>query len=254
MADNLTPETNPVPIPEQPQPNPMAEQFQRVAKQEKFVAEERRKIEEAKKAFEQDKQEVEKYRGLKSKNPFEILEHFGISYDRLLEADRNRNSTPVDPLAKKALETVDQLRMELNAKDQAAQKERLSRAETKLMSDIETAVKDNDYDLIANLGEQTAVREYMEEMYNQTGQIPDIKEACEAVSLYLAEKVSRVKDSRWLKPKDIPQETETVEHTPKKAATLSNKMTQSTVGADKPMTDQDRLKAAIAAMGAVKSK
>lgn len=241
-----------------PQPNPLAEQFSRVVKQEKFIAEERKRIEEAKKAFEADKQEVEKYRNLKGKNPFDILEHFGISYDQLLEADKNRNTVSMDPMAKKALETVEKLRLELESKEQEAEKARLSRAEIKLMSDIDTVIRSNEYDLIEKLGEQSAVREYMEEMYSQTGKIPDIKEACEAITEHLVTKFNAVKESKWLKPKEIMEQAERGEvetdSAPKKVAVLSNKMAQSTTSSDKPMTEHERMKAAISAMNAVKSK
>lgn len=235
-----------------PEPvNPLAEQFSRVVKQEKFIAEERKKIEEAKRAFETDKQEVEKYRALKGKDPFEILEHYGISYDALLEADKNRRTTPMDPMAKKALETVEQLRMQLESKEQEAQREKLSRAEIKLMSDINSTIRTHEYDLIEKLDEQASVRQYMEDKYAETGEIPDIKEACDAITERLATKFHAIKESKWLKPKEVaPVEVEE----PKKVASLSNKMVQSSVSADKPMTDAERLKAAVNAMNAIKTK
>lgn len=265
MVDQQTAQANPTPIHNQETPevtpesnqqpvNPLAEQFSRVVKQEKFVAEERKKIEEAKKAFEVDKQDVEKYRKLKGKDPFEILEHYGISYEQLVEADRNRKTTPMDPMAKKALETVEQLRMQLDNKEKEAQKASLSRAEIKLNSDIDTIIRTNEYDLIEKLGEQSAVREYMEEIYNQTGEIPDIKEACEAITEHLISKFHAVKDSKWLKPKEAAPVEAFVDEKPKNVQTLSNKLTQSTVGTDKPMSDSERLKAAVSAMNAVKSK
>ena len=214
------------------------------------------KIEEAKKAFEADKQEIEKYRRLKDKDPFEILEHFGVSYEKLVEADKNRRTTPIDPIAKKALEEVERLRVELESKQQAVEKEKLSRAEIKLMADIDQAIKPHEFDLIEGLGEQAAVRDYMEEMFAQTGEIPDIKEACEAVTQSLVEMFSKVKDSKWLKPKEVVQEVLQKEEAPveKKRETLSNKMVQSSSSNDKPMTEQERIKAAIAAMSATKSK
>lgn len=238
-------------------PNAFAEQFSRISKQEKFIADERRKIEEAKKAFETNKQEVEKYRGLKGKDPFDILDHFGISYEQLLEADKNRRTTPMDPMAKKALETVEQLRMELDRKEHEAEKARHSRAEIKLFSEIDAEIRKNEFDLIDKLGEQNAVRDYMEEIFNETGEIPDIKEACEAVNNKLVARFSAIKDSKWLRAQEPVAQVEETDHTPKKAAlsgALSNKMTQSIVHNDKPMTEKERLSAAIAAMNAVKSK
>lgn len=158
----------------------------------------------------------------------------------------------MDPVAKKALETVEQLRMELESKDKEATKERMSKAELKLMADIDRAVKENEYDLIEHLGEQAAVRDYMEEVYAQTGEIPDYKEACEVVNNYLIEQFNRVKDSKWLKPKEIIEESKEVDQAPKKAAGLSNKMVQTTTGQDKPMTQAQRIAAAVEVMKSFK--
>lgn len=238
--------------PESPQPNPLAEQFSRVVKQEKYVAEERKKIEEAKKAFEADKFEVEMYRSLKGKNPFEILKHFDIGYDQLLAADKERAS-PVDPTTKRALEIAESSRAEVRQLKEDAERNRLSRAEIELKSMIDGAIKTHEFDLIEKLGEQDSVRDYMDEMYRQTKEIPDVKEACEAVTDFLIAKFEAVKDSKWLKPK-APVEEPRADPVPKSAAILSNKMTQSTVGKDRPMSDHERMKAAIAAMDAVKSR
>jgi hypothetical protein len=122
------------------------------------------------------------------------------------------------------------------------------------MSEISTTIRDNEYDLIEKLGEESAVRDYMEEMYAQTGEIPDIKEACEAITDSLVAKISAVKESKWLKPKEPKVEEPIVDETPKNIQTLSNKLTQSTTAKDKVMTEAERMKAAIEAMNAVKSK
>lgn len=158
----------------------------------------------------------------------------------------------MDPAAKKALETVEQLRMELQNKEKEATKERHSRAEIQLMASIDSAIKENEYDLIEHLGEQSAVREYMEEMYAQTGEIPDVKDACEAITNHLVEQFSRVKDSKWLKPKEPVEEVKEVEQTPKNVHTISNKLTQSTQGKDRPLTAAERMAAAIAVMKSYK--
>src|SRR6516164_5745357 len=67
-----------------------------------------------------------------------------------------------------------------------AKTSRHSRAEVKLMSYIDTVIRSNEFDLIEKLGEQNAVRDFMEEMYQQTGEIPDIKDACEAINNSIA--------------------------------------------------------------------
>lgn len=176
----------------------------------------------------------------------------------MVEADKNRRTTPMDPVAKKALETVEQLRLELESKEKEAEKARHSRAEVKLMSDIDTVIRSNEFDLIEKLGEQNAVRDFMEEMYQQTGEIPDIKDACEAINNSIALKFNALKGSKWLNVQQAAEEVSKVpqaDYIPKKPAVLSNKMSQSTVHNDsKPLTEKDRIKAAIAAMNAVKSK
>lgn len=237
---------------ESPQDTKLNDTFQRIAKQESFVKSERAKIDEARKAFESDKGDVEKYRSLKEKNPFEILEHFGISYDKLLQADKDRRN-PIDPNVRKALEAVEQLKSELSSEKDKVTQERRSKAEVQLQSSIAETIKTHDYDLIEKLDASNAVREYMEEMYATTGEIPDVKEACEAVTEHLASKIMSAKDSKWLKPKEapVPDRATEPETGTQKNNTLSNKMTQSSIGKDKPMTESERFKAAIQAMNAM---
>jgi len=230
---------------EDTKPNPLAEQFQRIAKQEKFVAAERQKIEEAKKVLETEKQFAESYKSLKGKNPFEILEHFGITYEQLLEADKARNN-PIDPVAKKALEKIQELEQKMTEKEKEAEKARIAKVEMQLKADIENEIKVGEYDIIEVLDAKDAVKEYMEEMYETTGEIPTIKEACEAVTNYLVDKVSKAQQSKWLKPKEEPK-VEVKSETPKPEV-ISNKMTQTSTIANRPMTEAERLAAAVAVM------
>lgn len=230
----------------EPKPDKLAETFQRISKQESFVKAERAKIEEARKAFEADKSDIEKYRSLKDKNPFEILEHFGISYDRLLQADKERNN-PIDPNVRKALDAVEQLKSELNSEKEKVVQERRSKAEIQLQTSIAETIKTNDYDLIEKLDAKDAVREYMEEIYATTGEICDVKDACEAVTQHLADRILAAKDSKWLKPKELPKEEEPKVES-KKAETITNKMVQSSVGNTKPLSEDERIKAALQAM------
>ncbi len=238
------------PIVEEVKVNPLAEQFQRIAKQEKFVASERQKIEESKKSFEADKALAESYKQLKGKNPFEILEHFGITYDKLLEADKARNN-PIDPLVKRALDEVNQLKDQLSKKDKEALDSRMQKAEIQLKADIDMEIKNSEYDLIEKLDAKDAVKEYMEEMYDTTGEIPSIKEACEAITNHLIQQYSSIKDSKWLKPKEVEAQPETIAS---KSDSISNKMVQTAEHSNKPLSEADRMKAAIAVMAASSKK
>lgn len=246
IATNATENTTPSKSPEDIK---LAETFQRIAKQENHVKSERSKIEQARKEFEAEKQKAEKYNSLVGKNPFEILEHFGITYDKLLQADQERRS-PVDPNVKKALDAVEQLKSELQTEKEAVTKERRSKAEIQLMANIDKTIKEHEFDVIEHLGAQDTVREYMEEMYSLTGEIPDFKEACQAVTDDIVSKYQKISGSKWVKPKETTTPVE--ENKPIFSKTLTNKMTQSSVGADKPMTEAERMKAAIQALSSVK--
>lgn len=222
----------------------LAETFQRITKQESHIKAERAKIEEARKAFEAEKEKAEKYNSLLNKSPFEILEHFGITYEKLLEADTERHN-PVDPNVKKALQAVEELKSQLSTKEEEALRERRTRAELQIKSEISRTIKENDFDVIEKLGAEDAVIEYMEEVYAQTQEIPDYKEACQAINDKIVEQYRKVSNSKWLQQKEEASEP-VAEKTI--SPTLTNKMTQSSVSRDKPMTETQRFQAALAAL------
>jgi DNA-binding phage protein len=146
---------------------------------------------------------------------------------------------------------VEQLKSELQDSKEKEKRERLSKAEMQLQSEIDKAIKEGEFDVIETLEAQHSVREYMEEIFDSTGEIPDIKEACKAVTEHIVELTRKIQKSKWLAPKEEKAEApkETV-----KIHALSNKMTQTSVSQDRPLTDQERLKAAINAMELVRSK
>lgn len=225
----------------------LAETFQRVAKQEAHIKSERAKIEQARKEFEVEKEKATKYSSLAGKSPFEILEHFGITYDKLLQADKER-ANPIDPHVKRALQEVEALKNQVSAKEQEAIQERRSRAELQVKSEIAKTIKEHDFDVIEKLGAEDAVMEYMEEMYSQTQEIPDYKEACQAIVDSIVDKYSKLKDSKWMKPQE-PVKVEPIPQADPKLG-LSNKMTQSATLNDKPLTEAQRFQAALNALKA----
>ena len=237
--------------PEQsPQDKKLAETFQRIAKQESHVKAERAKIDEARKAFETEKAKADKYSSLEGKNPFDILEHFGISYDKLLEADKERRN-PMDPNVRKALQEVEALKSQLSTKDEEATQERRSKAELQIKAEIARTIKDNEFDVIEVMGAESAVMEYMEEIYSQTQEIPDYKEACQAVADSIVEQYHKLSKSKWVQPKAEVKE-QSIQKSIPDSKSLSNKMTQSAVANDKPLTEAQRFQAALNALKAQK--
>jgi hypothetical protein len=222
-----------------------AEAFAKISKQEKFLRAERAKIEEARRAFDAEKQKAESYNRLSSaKDPFEILEHFGITYEQLLEADQKR-ANPIDPTVKKALDKVQELENRLKAKEEEAIQERRTKAEMQLRAEITKTIKEQDYDIIELAGAEQSVIDYMEEIYNQTGKVIPAQEACDAVTNALVEQYQKVSKSKRLQPK---VEQPKVEMPKEPTKTLTNKMTQSSTKSSAPMTEQERIKAALALM------
>lgn len=235
-----------IPAEQSPQDAKLAETFQRITKQETHLKNERAKIEEARRSFEAEKEKAERYRSLEGKNPFEILEHFGITYDKLLQADKER-ANPVDPNVKKALEKVQELESKLISKEEQAANERRSSAEMHIKSEIQKTIREHEFDMIEILGAEQAVIDYMEEMYDQTNEIIDYKVACQAITDNLVEQYNKLSKSKWVRPKEEPEVLESAaEQTKPRTATLTQKMSQSSTTKPKVLSDAQRMAEALA--------
>jgi hypothetical protein len=223
--------------------------FEKIAKQEKYNSETRKQLEEKRKAFETDKAELEKYRQFDKElqhDPLSVLEKLGLPLNKISELAQRRNQ-PQNPEARQALEIAKKLEQELHQEREKAKQERLSQEEIRLNANISKQIKDDGYDILEHLDAQNSVREYMEEYYNETGEIPTIKEACDAITNSLVEKISKVKDSKWLKPKEVSKEiSENIINSEPK--TLTNKMVQSAPKEVKARSEAERLRDAIAIM------
>jgi len=215
--------------------------FERLSKQEKFNQETRKQIEEKKKEFEKDKEELEKYRQFDKelqRNPISMLEKIGLSPQRINQLIAERQN-PVSPEVREALETARRLEAELKSRDEKEKQSKLEKEEIRLVASIDEEVKKGEYDLIDHFGASSAVKAFMEQYYEETGEIPDIKMACEAVTQNIAEKVSKAKDSKWLKPKEV-------ESVKKEVHTISNKMTQAaTPKIDRALNETERFNLAV---------
>ena len=222
-----------------------ASNFEKITKQEKHNAEIRKQLEEKRKTFEADKAELERYRSFDKQlkdDPLGVLEKLGLSYDRIQQIARDKQN-PQNAEARRALERVDKLEQELKAREEREKNERLSKEEIRLNASIAEEVRKGGFDVIEQLGQESAVRDFMETYYEETGEIPEISFACEAIAKDIASKIAKVSKSKWLQPKEeIP---EVKEETGKEVKTLSNKMIQSSTKEKKPQTEEERTLAAI---------
>lgn len=218
---------------------PTISPFQRLSEQEKGVRSERERLRALNSELEQAKKDAKAYQELKNKNPFEILAHFGVTDEKIIEADQLRQD-PVAKLKKEALEEVNKLRNEIMTEKEKAQQERLARAEIELRSQIDTTIKEKEFDLIEKLDAQDSVKDYMEEMYAQTGEIPEVSDACQAVLDHIIAKYRSVENSKWLTKKQAAEITKAAD-TIKNVDTLSNKMVQTTetVAPNRLLSDEE---------------
>lgn len=235
----------------QPQPteDKFKENFDRIAKQEKHQAEMRKRLEAERASFEAEKAELaefKKIKALKAEDPLKALESLGLSLDELVKAANNPKT--IDPAAKRALEAVEKLQAELQAEKDRAHKEKLNKVEKELQANIESEIKAGEYDLIEQLNLTHTVREYMEEIYDKTGEIVDIKDACKYVNDYLAGNIKKVLNSKWLKEVEQKVEQKVEEKEVKVPTTLTNKMTSESPKTKKLMTDAERMQEAIKAL------
>jgi len=238
----------------QPTEDKFKENFDRIAKQEKHQAEMRKRLEAERATFEAEKAELAEFKrikALKVDNPLKALESLGLTLDEVVKAANNPKT--IDPAAQRALEAVEKLQAELAEERSKAHKEKLNKVEQELTANIEKEIKAGEYDLIEQLELNHTVREYMEEIYDKTGEIVDIKEACKYVNDYLATNIKKVLNSKWLK--EVEQKTEEkVEQAKveKPVTTLSNKMTSESPKTKKLMTEEERIQEAIKALSQVR--
>jgi hypothetical protein len=224
------------------------ENFERIAKQEKFQAEQRKRLEAERLSLDQERAELAEYKkikALKSEDPLKVLETLGLSLDEVVKAANSPRN--IDPVAKKALEAVEKLQAELAEERDKAHKQKLTKVEQELTANIQAEIKAGEYDLIEQLQLSHTVREYMEEIYNKTGEITDIKDACAYVNTYLADNIKKVLNSKWLKEAEKKIE-EVKEVEPVVKTTLTNKMTSEAPKTKKLMTDAERMQEAIKAL------
>ena len=253
MESQVTNQVAPQAEPQVEQPTPVVEDkfkenFDRIAKQEKFQQETRKRLEAERIQLEQERSELSEYKKikqLKSEDPMEVLKLLGLSVDDVVKAANNPKN--IDPVAAKALEAVEKLQAELKAERDAAHKQKLTKIEQELTANIEAEIKTGEYDLIEQLELSHTVREYMEEIYDKTGEITDIKEACKEVNEYLANNIKKVLGSKWLKPTEVEKLVESVKED-KPKTTLTNKMVTEAPKTKKLMNDAEREQAAIEAM------
>tara|TARA_R100001530_G_scaffold115153_1_gene82096 strand:+ start:440 stop:1303 length:864 start_codon:yes stop_codon:yes gene_type:complete len=135
-------------------------------------------------------------------NPLKALESVGLSYDKLTELALNDGKLTPEmqmKLMREELETdykskFEDLENRLVEKEQSLEEQRYEDTKIGFQHEIEHFVNSSgdEYELIRANEANDVVYDVIEEHYNETGKILDIKEAAEAVESYLEEEASKL--------------------------------------------------------------
>jgi len=155
----------------------------------------------------QPKKEVEKEPELPfeyrlKQNPLKALEDMGLSYDKLTELALNDGKLTPDMQMRLMREELEndykskykELEDRIIEKEKNDEQRRYDEIETGFKNEIEAFVssKPEQFELIQANEAKDVVYEVIEEHYNETGKILDIKEAAEAVESYLEEEAEKL--------------------------------------------------------------
>ena len=190
------------------------------------------------------------------KNPIETLEELGLSYEQLTDIVLNDGKISTDMQLKLMRQDIDKkyegklekLERELEERDKNQEQQKYDEAVDNFKFQLDDFVATNeDYELIQANDASSLVFEVIEEHYNDTGRVLDMKEAADSVESHLETELRKVlekskKLGQWKAKDEEPEEEERQSPSP----TLSNALSsQAQYNEDRTLThDQSKAKAA----------
>ena len=191
-------------------------------------------------------------------NPLKALEDLGLSYDKLTELALNDGKLTPDmqmKLMREELESgykskYEELEKRILDKEKSDEQRRYDDIQRGFMNEIDSFVSSNEgeYEYVAHNQANEVIYEVIEEHYNETGRILDIKDAAEAVESYLEEEAEKLLSLSKVKNR-LSQRDQREPETPRQSqTTLSNALSaQANQRVDRPLSD-DESKREIAKM------
>ena len=135
-------------------------------------------------------------------NPLKALEELGLDYDKLTELALNDGRLTPDMQMKLMREELENdykdkfnsLEERLNAKEKMEEEAKYDAVKEGFVGEINSFINENksDFEYVAHNDATDVVYDVIEEHYNETGRILDIKEAVEAVESYLEEEAEKL--------------------------------------------------------------
>ena len=183
---------------EQPQDSEFDRKFAALSRKEKALRERELELE---KKFGSKEKELPLERRIRS-NPLKALEELGLDYDKLTELALNDGRLTPDMQMKLMREELENdykekfnsLEERLNAKEKMEEEAKYDAVKQGFVGEIESFINENqsDFEYVAHNEATDVVYDVIEEHYNETGRILDIKEAVEAVESYLEEEAEKL--------------------------------------------------------------
>ena len=183
---------------EQPQDSEFDRKFAALSRKEKAL---RGRELELEKKFGSKEKELPLERRIRS-NPLKALEELGLDYDKLTELALNDGRLTPDMQMKLMREELENdykekfnsLEERLNAKEKMEEEAKYDAVKQGFVGEIESFINENqsDFEYVAHNEATDVVYDVIEEHYNETGRILDIKEAVEAVESYLEEEAEKL--------------------------------------------------------------
>jgi hypothetical protein len=172
--------------------------FAALSRKEKAIRD--REIELEKK-YGNKEQELPLERRIRS-NPLKALEELGLDYEKLTELALNDGRLTPDMQMKLMREELENdykdkfnsLEERLNAKEKMEEEAKYDAVKQGFVGEIKSFVNENstDFEYVAHNDATDVVYDVIEEHYNETGRILDIKEAVQAVESYLEEEAEKL--------------------------------------------------------------
>ena len=183
---------------EQPQDSEFDRKFAALSRKEKALRD--RELELDKKYGNKEK-ELPLERRIRA-NPLKALEELGLDYDKLTELALNDGRLTPDMQMKLMREELENdykdkfnsLEERLNAKEKMEEEAKYDAVKQGFVGEINSFINENksDFEYVAHNDATDVVYDVIEQHYNETGRIFDIKEAVEAVESYLEEEAEKL--------------------------------------------------------------
>ena len=242
---------------------PASAAFSTLAKKERMLVQQQQKLMAEKAELEKLRQDIEAYKGVKSKakmDPIKFLEESGLSYEELTQFVINGGKPGPDAYVSEVKSELEKFKEEVAGKEAArlqAEKEALEAQNAQIIADFKDSVmgflSDNKekYELIDLYNAQDLVFSTIEQHFETTQKIMTKEEAAQLTEEYLEKEVIKASQTKKLQSKlaPTPAPQEQKGFSTQQTKTLSNDLISSAVPSTlSPKTESDRLKRALAAL------